>query len=319
MELQKRIKNKILENYTEYLYLFVQFQSEFISGLYKRYQGVENGNLVLYYAKIAHQDILRQKDYDLNFDLGFKNFWENHKLINPQKHSIQKVANDTSFAKETARRKILELIRQNVLSKKNKIIAWLPNEQHKESYNLFIHKEIEELSKLAAFVCKKIDLSISKEEITEEIKKNFSFYWFHYLGAQLEYLRLWNKQFKEIELIHIFLQVSNVFVSKEKKKILSHKNLNDNSSLLKDYASTSISATSVSDVTGIPRASCMRKLEYLTILKLISQDRVSKRYYFIPNHTQEGLVSRKINEKVVKIFSQLFFIFISSIEAKTSS
>ena len=49
MELQKRIKNKILENYTEYLYLFVQFQSEFISGLYKRFQGVENENLVLYF------------------------------------------------------------------------------------------------------------------------------------------------------------------------------------------------------------------------------------------------------------------------------
>jgi hypothetical protein len=77
----KIIKVLLLENLVEYQDLFSQFQSNFLTGLYKRYQGVENGNLVLYFAKQVHQDILRQKDYNLNFDISFENFWENHKLV----------------------------------------------------------------------------------------------------------------------------------------------------------------------------------------------------------------------------------------------
>jgi len=47
----KEIENKILENYSEYFVLFGAFQSEFLTGLYKRYKSLENGSLVLYFAK----------------------------------------------------------------------------------------------------------------------------------------------------------------------------------------------------------------------------------------------------------------------------
>ena len=47
----KEIENKILENYLEYFVLFGAFQSEFLTGLYKRYKSLENGSLVLYFAK----------------------------------------------------------------------------------------------------------------------------------------------------------------------------------------------------------------------------------------------------------------------------
>ena len=69
------IENKILENFIEYQDIFIEFQSNFLINLHKRYQGVENGNLVLYFARLAHQDILRQKDYNLSFNISFENFW----------------------------------------------------------------------------------------------------------------------------------------------------------------------------------------------------------------------------------------------------
>ena len=71
----KEIENKILENYLEYFVLFGAFQSEFLTGLYKRYKSLENGSLVLYFAKKTHQTILRKKDYDINFDLSLNNFF----------------------------------------------------------------------------------------------------------------------------------------------------------------------------------------------------------------------------------------------------
>ena len=42
-----------------------------------------------------------------------------------------------------------------------------------------------------------------------------------------------------------------------------------------------ISATSVSEVTGIPRATCIRKLERLSKAKFVKKDPLSKRYNLI--------------------------------------
>ena len=315
--LPKDIESKILEDYLSYQILFVEFQSKFLTNIYNRYQGVEKGNLVLYYAKQTQQAILRQKDYNLNFNISYEKFWENHHKISPNRNSVNKVAQDMLLPKETTRRKILQLIKQKVLNKKNKNIGWLPSEQYKLNYNLVIDQEINDVAKLIAYICKKINLPISKEELVKELREKFSFYWFHYLNTQLEYLKLWRKQINDFELVLIFLQVANLFTSKVKEKNLSHKYLFDNPSLIKDYVSASISATSIFEITGIPRATCVRKLETLVRLKMILQDNITKRYYLIPKAIEDNLVSRVATEKVVKLFSEFYFICIRAIKAKS--
>ena len=313
------IKEKILENFMEYQDLFTEFQSYFCVGLYKRYQNIENGNLVLYFAKQVHEDILRQKDYDLNFNFSLKNFWENHKLFNPTKNSLIKIANETCLPKETTRRKIAQLIKQKVLSKKNNYIGWLPNEQYKENYNLFINEEIDNLSRILIFVVKKINLSITSEIITEELKKKFSFYWFHYFSTQLKYLKLWSVQIKDLELFLILLQVVNIFSSKTKKNNLSHEQIYNNPSVINNFSNASISATSISEVTGIPRATCIRKLENLVKLKFILKDKISKRYYLFSLSVSDNLISKKITQEATKIFSDFYFICIRAMFVKSSN
>ena len=313
---QRNIEKIILENYTEYQYLFVEFQSKFLSGLHSRYQSIESGNLVLYFAKQNHQDILRQKDYDLYYNISYERFWENHNKSSPKRIPIVKIGKDTFLPKETARRKILQLIKQKVLNKKNKNIGWLPSEQHKKGYNLVFSQEIDGVCKLIHYICKKINFSISREEIAKEIKEKFSFYWLHYLGVQLEYIKEWNRKFKDPELILIFLQVVHLFISKVKEKNLSHKDLYDNSNLLKEFISSSISTTSISEITSVPRATCVRKLDILVKSKIILQDKVSKRYYVIPEALTENAISQKSTEKIVKLFSEFFFICIRTISVK---
>ena len=310
---QQNIEKTILENYIEYQFFFVEFQSKFLLSLYSRYQSVESGNLVLYFAKETHQNILRKRDYDFNFDISFEKFWENHSQINPQRVSIIKIGEDTHLPKETARRKILQLIKQKVLNKKNRNIGWLPSEQYKQSYNSIAGNEIENVGKLTSFICEKINLSVFKKEITEEIQKKFSYYWFHYLGAQLEYLKLWRKQLNDLELGLIFLQIAHVFTAKIKEKNISHEDLYNDPSLLKGFISASVSATSVSDTTTIPIATCVRKLEILVQLKLISKDQITKRYYM--NFALDSLISQTIKKKMVKIFSNFFFICIRGVKS----
>ena len=313
----KIIEDKILQNYIEYQYLFAEFQSNFLTGLRSRYQSVENGNLVLYFEKQTHQEILRQKDYDLEFNISYEKFWENHGVVNPRKISLKQIAKSTSLPKETTRRKVLHLTKQKILNKKNKNIGWLPNEQYKISYNLFAEKEIQDVAKLINFVCQKLNYSISNETITEELKKRFSFYWLHYLRTQLEYLRLWSKQLNDLELCLIFLQIVNLICSKAKRMEISHKDIYQDPSLLKKFVKTSISATSISAVTNIPRATCVRKLDVLIGLKIVSQDKTSKRYYIMPDTFSGNLISEKITENVVKTFSEFFFIILRTIYSKT--
>tara|TARA_B110000259_G_C13987481_1_gene391088 strand:- start:482 stop:1432 length:951 start_codon:yes stop_codon:yes gene_type:complete len=313
--LSSQITKKILEHYIEYQYLFLEFQSKFLTNLDYKYNSLESGNLVVYFKRQTHQNILRQKDYDLNHNVSREKIWENHRAIDPKKISIFKIATDVYLPKETARRKILQLVNQKVLNKKNKNIMWLPNEQHKKNYDSVIDEEIIDVSKLIYFVCEKIELNISSEKIIKELKENFSFYWFHYLGAQLEYFKLWNKQFNDLELIHIFIQVSYLFASKAKN--ISHKNLYEDPSILKEFIGASISATSISEVTRIPRVTCVRKLENLVKLKMIKKDNILKRYYLIPNVVTEELISKKVTEKAVELFSNFFFICIRAISSKT--
>ena len=312
----KIIKDKILIDYIDYQYLFVEHQSKFLSDLFSRYQNLENANLVLYFARQTHQDILRKKDYDLNFNTSYDRFWTNHSEIQPKRRSLIRIAEDTLLPKETVRRKILQLIKQKVLNKKKKTVGWLPTEEYKQSYNLFISKEIDGVSKLISFISKQINFPISREEIVKEIKEKFSFYWFHYLEVQLEYLKLWNKQFNDHELILIFLQVAHLFTSKAKGKNLSLKDLYSDPNILKEFVSVSISATSISEITKIPRPTCVRKLELLTKLKVISKNKTSKRYHINSNAISDNLISRKITENVVKIFSEFYFICIRAISSK---
>ena len=163
---------------------------------------------------------------------------------------------------------------------------------------------------------KKENISISKEETAKELKRKFSFYWFHFLAVELEYFRLWNNRFKDPEIVLIILQVVNLFSLKAKERNLSYKNLYDNPSLLKEFISASISATSISEVTKIPRATCIRKLEVLVKSKLISQDKISKRYYIIPNTIRDDLILMKTTEKVTKVFSEFYFICLRALNVK---
>ena len=87
-------------------------------------------------------------------------------------------------------------------------------------------------------------------------------------------MKLWQKKTKDLEILLIVLQslIQSLNYFKRKKF--------DNSSSLNN---SDISATSVSEVTGIPRATCIRKLEWLSRAKLVKKDPRSKRYNLINN------------------------------------
>jgi hypothetical protein len=321
---KKNIEKILLDNFIDLMPAFYEMESSFLSGIYKRYGDLEGANIIIFFARDLHLEILRKREVDLNFNLSLDKFWNNHKNIIQKKKKIITIAKTTGLPRETARRKILSLINARHIKKTEKnTLFWEPDSKSKDSYVKIIEEQINSLSKFIFQQLKFLSLNISLSKIEKEIKNNYSFYWYHYLNTQLEYIKIWQQQFKDLEMLLIGLQTIIQGI-RDLKNLNKLRNL-DSFLLVKsikntdlfDAKNTGISATSISEVTGIPRANCIRKLEKYIKMKIVEKNPVSKRYYYIssqikyiPSPANPILVGIK---NTVNIFGEFSSIVLKSL------
>ena len=82
-----------------------------------------------------------------------------------------------------------------------------------------------------------------------------------------------------------------------------------------DVHKTAVSATATSEVTGIPRATCIRKLEKLVELEFLARENKSRRYYVnqdIDRRTKNVLTKENV-DRTISIFSQYLSIILNSL------
>ena len=291
MERIKNIENKLVqknftENFLKLMPTFYEMESSFLSGVYKRYGDLEGGNIVIFFARDCHLEILRKREKDLNFDLSLENFWENHKNIFQSKKKIILVSQETGLPKETTRRKIISLIKKKHLKKEDKNrLFWEPASEHKETYLKIIGEQINSLSKFILEQTKILDTTVPLSRIEKEIRKHYSFYWYHYLTVQLQYIKFWQEKLNDLEMLLIGLQTTIQTLNHLNRKSENGYLINPKAHKEFDLKDANISATSVSEVTGIPRATCIRKLDKFVKMKVLDKDSVSKRYFLKLNQT----------------------------------
>ena len=204
---KKNVEKILLDNFIDLMPSFYEMESSFLSGIYKRYGDIESGNIVIFFARDLHLEILRKREIDLNFNLSLDEFWNNHKNIVQKKKTIITIAKSTGLPRETARRKIISLIETKHIKKTEKnTIFWEPDSKSKDSYIKIIEEQINLLSKFIFQQSRFFSLNIPLSKIEKEIKNNYSFFWYHYLNSQLEYMKLWQLQFKDLEMLLIELQ-----------------------------------------------------------------------------------------------------------------
>ena len=285
----KNIEKILLDNFIDLMPTFYEMESSFLSGIYERYGDLERGNIVIFFARDLHLEILRKREIDLNFNLSLDEFWNNHKNIIQKKKKIITIARSTGLPRETARRKIFSLIKRKHIKKTEKnTLFWEPDSKSKDSYMKIVEQQINSLSRFIFQQLKFFSLNIPISKIEKEIKNNYSFYWYHYLNTQLEYIKVWQTQFKDLEMLLIGLQtlIQSIRDLKNSRKLqnldsfLLNKTTKSTDSF--DVKNVGISATSISEVTGIPRANCIRKLEKYIKMKIIEKNSVTKRYSLIP-------------------------------------
>ena len=306
MNLESKVSQKIIEenfekNSSKILPIFYEMQSTFLSGIYKRYGDLEGGQIVIYFARNLHLKVMRKREEDLNFDLSLDKFWSNHQNTVQDRQKIISVSRFTGLPKETTRRKILLLTKHKHLKKTNKNnLYWEPSSQAKETYIYIIKEQINSLSKFLFEQSKYLNLNVPFAKLHKEIEENYCFYWYHYLNTQLSFMKYWQNKTKDLEILLIGLQ-SLI----QSLNYLRQKSVNNNSS--QKYPD--ISATSVSEVTGIPRATCIRKLEWLSNAKFVHKDPKSKRYNLVNEEMSDNFAKNPLNN--VKIAAGKFAEFSS--------
>jgi len=325
-----QITNLLLTNFSELMAGFYEMQSSFLSNLYGRYESIETANIVLCFAKNTHLEIIRQREKYLNHDISFDNFWNNFNNISRPAQKIVDIVNMTGLPKETTRRKIKLLMGKNFINydKKIKEYSWNLLEVDKKKYFLTIENEIKVLSKFISNNANSLKIDLNHDHgsscycnVQNEIKSQFSFYWFHFLSCQLKWLHMWQSKIKDMDLVLIALQA----VLRALNYADKHENLKDlgleNLYLLvgktnNNYRNSSagISASSISEVTGIPRPTCIRKLNILVNYGTLIRDEKSKQYFL--NHLTEGRTRNILTKDnviyTIDIFSEYLSIVLNA-------
>ena len=307
----KNIHKNLSENYMKLMPSFYEMESSFLSGVYKRYGDLEGGQIVIYFARNLHLKVMRKREEDLSFDLSLEKFWFNHRNTSQDKHKVISISRFTGLPKETTRRKIMQLTKLKHLKKSSKNnLYWEPASQYKDTYMSIIREQISSLSKFLYEQSKFLSMNVPFAKFYKEIEKNYCFYWYHYLNAQLDFMKYWQIKTKDLEILLIGLQ--SVIQSLNYFKQMSDKNRTSNFTIAPYF---DISATSVSEVTGIPRATCIRKLEWLTKARLIKKNPESKRYHLLQNNLSDSLLNHPLTsvKTTTGKFSELSSIVYKSI------
>ncbi len=321
MEIDKKLSEKNIQevlrnNFFKLMPTFYEMQSSFLSGVYKRYGDLEGGHIVLCFARNLHLAVLRKRENNINLDISLDKFWDNHKNVDQSHQKIISIAQKTGLPKETARRKIIYLVKNKHIKKgeKNKLY-WEPVSELKETYINIIRDQIKSLSKFIFEQAKFLGIPIQFSKIEKELLNNYSYYWHHYLNVQLQYMKFWQMRLKDLEMLLIGLQTTIQTIN-----FLSSKMPNDfdNFSLNEvpieiDIKNANISATSVAEITGIPRATCIRKLEKYVRMKVLQKDKVNKRYYLSKSLENQILLSNEGIQNTTNIFGQFSSVLLRSI------
>ena len=109
------------------------------------------------------------------------------------------------------------------------------------------------------------------KEIIASMKENFSFCWYQFNKFWFLYMGRWRNELKDLEILCIGMVV--VINAVKNKEFNPKKNLRSFQKELMGSDTRGVNAMSISEITGIPRPTVVRKLKYLIDKKFLQIDK----------------------------------------------
>ena len=303
-QIYKEDLTKILEkNYPIIGPLWVTDQMEWLNSVYSSFRNHDKFLILIYLIK-------KTLDFYSNnlIRLTYDNFYSKD-TIEIAKFNVSEISLNINIPKESARRKVLELEKSfAIIRSKKKIII-------DRSAFPFV-KPIKSIKRISRFLSmfskilvkeKILKNKLSSEELENVIKKNFSLVWKAYYELQIPMMIGYKELFEDLESFHIYgtcLVNQHLHLKKTAETKMSRSEFIE--SIYSDEETQGINAMSISDITGIPRATAVRKLNRLVKQNYLSIN--SKKHYRLTGALVKKLVPLQ-NKVFIKLgeFSSLIF------------
>ena len=132
---------------------------------------------------------------------------------------------------------------------------------------------------------------------------------------------MWRTKLKDNELLLIILQTVIPTLQYADKQHLKNAKLENIFELIGkignqyNFSNTAVSATTVSEITGIPRSTCIRKLDKLVKLRFLLREIKTKRYFISQNLSDrtKNILTKENVSYTVEIFSKYLSIILTSL------
>ena len=252
-------------NSNETVTLWFKLQQAWCNNAYSTFKDYDSYLILVYLVNQVFQKYSDRFQY-----LSFQEFYEKNEL-NIDKINLIEISKELNIPKETIRRKVNFLQDQNIIFRKGKTIFFnnainrvqKPSNSKKMLVN-FLEKTSSILGKEEWF-----GKSFSKEEIEEFIDSYFTICWQHWLRLQIPFLVRHRTFFGDLETWNVWGAIG-ISQFTDYSKQVKNRVVEDPRTyadlylhLLRHTPKNGINASSISEISTIPRATVIRKLKYL--------------------------------------------------------
>lgn len=261
------------KNYEAVMLKYYQLQFGWFHNAYNAFKDIDK------YVILAYLVNKTLTFYNKHFyNLGFDDFYLN-KSLEIEKISISEVVRELQLTKETTRRKLNELTRDGIIARDKKKITIQSNAFTYQKPIISIQNFSNFLSTSSKYLNINSSLKAQKPEFFEkQIKKNYTHYWNDFLNFQIGLILRFKKIFLNYENVMVFCAclLNQAYNMRNSNKKIEGENTykmhNIYTNTITQYTlenSKGLNPTTIAELTGIPRASVIRKLQELIKLNFI--------------------------------------------------
>ena len=289
-EINKVEVNKfIFNNFNSISPYFYKLISEWMSDAYKIFKDLDKFLILIYLINTDFEFFRRN-----NLNITYESFYKD-KTLEINKINLIQISKDLNIPKESVRRKISELEKKGIIKKKGKKI-FLDRSAYESQEPINTLKNVSVLLSKFSEISKKKNLtkkSFDRTEVSKLIKNNFSFCWYQFFKFIFSYCYRWRKYFGDLEIMLIGITIAFNSVTTASIKLKGIESYIDKwrEDILQNNI-RGINAMSISEITGIPRPTVIRKINSLIKLNMIEMDK-------------NKLLNVKFNNKSYKETSEL--------------
>jgi len=264
-QIDEKIINKVIQKKFALLSsYFFYFMSNWLIRAYKRYNDIDKFLIIIY---LIHKNLIFYRKNALIID--YESFYK-ERTLQIEKINISDISHDLKIPKESVRRKVLDLEKKGSIKKIGKKIF--------VDKSTFVNAKATDTLKDLSILLNEFNKLLKEEKITDSvfqldeiinsIKENFSFCLYQLNKFIFVYLNRWRQEMKDLETLTVaILVVLNATENKNfKPSKLSIKSYREE---IMGSDTKGVNAMSISDITGIPRPTVVRKIKWLIDKKFL--------------------------------------------------